>query len=248
MPVRLRLVGFNPLSLNIEIGVYGTRDKIKSISVTDCKKNHVKEVHYDQGQAADVVRLGNVARTRFPLFIEIEETDGNMHSVDEVGPIFPAPTQVEYVGGIQLPLHAVDTLNDPTIRELRRIVTTGEIRKALLDGNMRGAYRDIRWTLSRGALVLSVGSVLAAIYVASMIISGNNTVTTFLAFGVVGALVVFAVRQARKLKSGWADIRQHQNQSKKDLKEYEDAIQELINLGVYRKVVQTNDNKSCSCS
>ena len=115
--LRPLLLDFDRASLNVEFEIFGSAEKISRIAIFDRTDKLITAREFEPAAIAAILPLGKTPRSRFPLFIEIEESDGTLHDAEAFGPIFPAPTQNGYVGGIRLPMVPLSEKFHDTVRE-----------------------------------------------------------------------------------------------------------------------------------
>jgi hypothetical protein len=247
MSVSVRLTYFDALYMSVDLEIRGDGRGVKRAKVVDRHENVLVEEAYEKPRRATVLPLDKLARSRFPLFVEVEAGNGTLHGKDEVGPIFAAPTQAEYSGGVRLPVHAVDVLNDPVIRRLRMSYAAGHATKIRYDGARRRIADRIRRLLSRSTFVLTIGAIFGA--ATAVILSLPDVAVSRAAPGIaVSALVlIYLAYVAVRLAKLAEENRAMAARAKEELREYEQAAGELIRLGVYRKLAMPHLRHDCDC-
>lgn len=244
IPIRVRLNSFDTLYLDVELSVPIKGLHFETLSVVDRKDNKLMDLSDRSPEPVDRVTLGKQPRTRFPLFIKFELSDGTKCSEDDVGPVFAAPTDKEYSGGVRLPSSAIETSNDPEIRRLFTILDVGETKASGFQFEAARLSSRAEWLLQKMRFPNLVGLVFAA---ATLTMTSSKAPGDFewILGGIVsiGAFVCSAII-GLNVRKVYATKRQVEKQSNEELEEYREARKELTEMGIR---LGRNANTKCGC-
>lgn len=245
--LRPLLLDFDRASLNVEFEIFGSAEKISRIAIFDRTDKLITAREFEPAAIAAILPLGKTPRSRFPLFIEIEESDGTLHDAEAFGPIFPAPTQNGYVGGIRLPIHAVDTVNDPVIRKQLLAAIVGEADKARLDQALKSNDEQVSRVLSGTWISLAIGSIWTAWCLIMLEMPGTTLLNNVCAAIAMVAIWSFPVWLSVKMKNLWDERNSIELDAAEQIRNYDEAVRALGRFGVYRKLLPGRTDNPCRC-
>lgn len=116
------LISYDEQRVQLEVSCWNVDEGLASIRVTDRFGTVVLDETLDACPPYFAVELSDVVRGRLPLFIASTSGKGTQTDPTQNGPIFPAPTESQFVGGFALPPRAIVAEDDPVLRPLLDLV------------------------------------------------------------------------------------------------------------------------------
>jgi hypothetical protein len=248
MRVEPLLTAHDVFSLSVLLSVWESDRRISKVLVRD--RHGIALITAEPSGAPQYheIRLDGVPRGRFPIFVEITDGQGAVHGPDGVGPIFPAPTDANHIGGVPLPRVAVDIINDPEIRSLRATLVMGDVKAKAYERQQAVLLEELARLRDMATLPIVVMSVFAA---ALAVLAGMPTVRPWaplIPMAVVVLLTIGVLRNSRRYQRLSRELEQLQARRADDLAPQQRAVQRLTALGVLARVApSTTAGCGCGC-
>ncbi len=246
MRVEPVLTAYDVFSLSVSFTVWEAELRIRRIQIKDRHGLALAKVEPPEAPQFHEVRVDKVPRSRFPLFVEVTDGKGTVHAPETVGPVYPAPTDANYTGGIPLPRLAVDVANDPVIRGLRNTLGVGDLKAKAHDRQQAILLDELGRLRELLALPIIVASVFAA---ATIILAGVSAARPWalsIPAAVVVALMIAVLRTGRRHGKLSRELEAARGRRAADLVDHDRAVERLIALGIYGRVAKTT-NATCGC-
>jgi hypothetical protein len=232
------------LFLSARIRIASCGKGIRDVEISDRGGLEIKKVTPDYTPYAMVINTGELPRGRFPLFIRIENGEGEAYSKEHTGPIFPAPTEEAYEGGIRLPIGAIDIDNDPAIRK-----TKGNIEKGLMHASrIRATAVRLDANVRDRAKISLVLGAFGFFYL---------TICALLERWPWWGIVMASGPMAASLIVAWSavktgeDLRRIQEEGKENRSDLDQEMRKLGRWGVYGRIISptiASEHGGCGCT
>lgn len=202
LTVKPAIVHYDSLTISLWLTCWHLELLLKEVHVVDRWGLPVHRVEPASACASIETYLADIPRARFPLFIVAVDGQGTRIPPENVGPIFPAPTDPEYGGGFALPAPAIDLENDRQLRvelaEFRVLDHRQRELRGRIDGALAARAAAAQHTRSSALMAL----LFPAVALASHAGLPQWILITMLAIGVLAAIPVMLHWAAgRKLRA-----------------------------------------------